>query len=635
MIDKNQIPNKIESLKSDLYSRNFVQKEISPETISERQNIDVSREWREDEVSKPEQQISSIFANKLLLASSLFFIVAIAVASFIFFGGRHIVSADNITIDVGGPVSVAGGEELSLDVSVTNNNSVGMELVDLIVKFPSGARAASDMSSSLENLRESLGDIDSGKSAEKTLKAVLFGEEGSKQIIKIGVEYRMIGSNGIYYKEKPYEISLTNSPVNMTVRALDEANVGQEVEMIIDIVSNSPTLIENVIVKATYPFGWKFKDASPAPVSGNDIWKIGDVASKSKRTISIRGIIDAENNEERVFRFEIGMGKANEDLAIGVIFLSASKSVLVKKPFLGADLSLDGSGADSFAAKAGRLIRADITWVNNTDTNITDAVIMAKITGNALDKNSVTSNNGFYRSIDNTIIWSKETIKDFESIEPGGRGVLNFNFSSLKDLSSFKNSSEINIEITAEGQRTSDTGVPQKITVTNRNIKIYSDFSFSQRTLHFTGPLLNIGPIPPKVEVYTTYTVVWTIGNSLNDLSNVKISSTLSPNVKWVSEIYPSDGDLSFNSLNNEIVWDVGSVLSGVGSSRQKKEVAFKVGITPSISQVGRDVSLTENTNISGIDNFTGLTIKDIKGGVSTKLLTETQAKESDGVVVK
>jgi zona occludens toxin (predicted ATPase) len=60
------------------------------------------------------------FIKKLLGFSFVLLIIAIAFAAYVTYSGTNLVSNNNIDINLVGPVTSPAGEELSLDVDVTN-----------------------------------------------------------------------------------------------------------------------------------------------------------------------------------------------------------------------------------------------------------------------------------------------------------------------------------------------------------------------------------------------------------------------------------------------------------------------------------------------------------------------------------
>jgi len=89
---------------------------------------------------------------------------------------------------------------------------------------------------------------------------------------------------------------------------------------------------------------------------------------------------------------------------------------------------------------------------------------------------------------------------------------------------------------------------------------------------------------------------VVTVGedDSFNQVSNVEVRATLPSYVKWTNIKTPSSEIFSFNPVTNEVVWDVGSVLSNTGFGSSKKEVQFQLEFLPSTSQVGQAPTPTQ-----------------------------------------
>lgn len=91
-----------------------------------------------------------------------------------------------------------------------------------------------------------------------------------------------------------------------------------------------------------------------------------------------------------------------------------------------------------------------------------------------------------------------------------------------------------------------------------RTVKVNSSFQLSSRAVHYTGPFGNSGPMPPRVGQNTTYTILWSITNSSNDVSRAKVTAVLPLYVKWTG--VSSSGDVSFNygtgkSLGTSAAW--------------------------------------------------------------------------------
>ena len=190
----------IERLKRRLYSRTEKNLGVTKRRRLRPLGHDVEEEWAPDSPTEVKKKIEKLsILSTLLIFSVVFFIGSVIVAAYFFLGGSTTVSSQNIDIEIEGPVTVRGNEELVLQISITNRNAIRIQSVDLLVEYPEGTRLADNLEVELSRHRESLGDIASGEAVQKTVRAVLFGEEGSDKEIKIVLEYRIEDSNAIFF----------------------------------------------------------------------------------------------------------------------------------------------------------------------------------------------------------------------------------------------------------------------------------------------------------------------------------------------------------------------------------------------------------------------------------------------------
>jgi hypothetical protein len=143
------------------------------------------------------------------------------------------------------------------------------------------------------------------------------------------------------------------------------------------------------------------------------------------------------------------------------------------------------------------------------------------------------------------------------------------------------------------------------------------------------GNIENYGPIPPKADTPTSYTVHWSLGNTFNQVSNVEVRAELPLYVKWKGLHSPTGEKISFNSVTNEVVWEVGSVLPDTGSS-SKREVYFQIELTPSINQVGSSPVLIEDARLTGIDKVTGLKLNTSASSLNTNFTGDSSFRMGD-----
>ncbi len=624
----------IERLRDELYSRAGMRPREGRRPLSATGESDVAGSWRETESLKrtAPQEPAHQGIGWFLWSSVAFFIFSVGVASYLVFGGGNLISTENIDIAVEGPASIPGGEELVLNVEVLNKNAVPIELADLIVEYPPGTRAADNINLDLKRTRESMGTIAPGERARATVRARLFGEENREQEISFTVEYRVEGSNAIFYKEQVYRIGLSSAPLSIAVDALRRVVSGEEVEFAVTVSSNTTSIIPDVLLKAEYPFGFSVTGSDPAPSFSKDTFSVGDLPPSGKKTVRIRGTLAGEEGDERVFRFSAGTRSAREANDIAAAFALATYPIAVERPFLAVGLSLNGDASPEYIAAAGKQIRADVTWVNNLTTQVFDPEISVRLAGTALDARSVTAERGFYRSADRTILWSKETDPSLAVFEPGASGRLSFTFAPLSVAggSSLKNP-RIEVVVSARGRRLSDAQVSETITSSaSRSVKVAADLALSARATYASGPFKNTGPVPPKADRATSYTVTWSITNAFSAVDGVAVRAALPSYVSYLGTVNPANERVSFNPLGGEVLWDVGSLAPGSGV----REVSFQVSLTPSVSHVGTAPALISEQEVTGTDQFTNAIVGATRPVLTTDLKTEAGFSRESAIVI-
>ncbi len=638
---------KLNELEKKLYSRNTKGtddgfKNNYSESFSDNskgEEIYVKDKWESSGPGKFDELASKVsfmankksnFINKILIFSVFFFLIAIGISAFIFLGGGNMISSRNVEIEVVGPISVGGGQEVSFDINILNANNVDLSSASLLIEYPSGTKSPTDLSKELDREKFAIDSIKSGQKYTQNIKAVFFGEKESVKEIKISLEYRVENSSALFYKEKVYEVSISSAPVIITPIYPKEINSGQEVVFEMEIVSNSKDKIDNFLVKNEYPFGFVFKSASPTPSFGDNTWSIKNFNPGEKRKIRIVGSILGQDNEEKVFRISSGTANPVDEREISVLMYELVESVLIKKSFIGLDLLIEGSSSD-YVAKNDDRIDVSINLINNLASKIYDLSIESFLSGGAFNEESVSvGQGGFFSSSNDSIVWDKKSILNFGELSPGSSS--SFNFSLVPNLNIRSGSKpEINISVVAKALRVNENGSVEEISsVETRKIILATDLTLFSKVVRSIGNIENYGPIPPVVDTKTSYTIMWKIKNSLNQVSNVEVKASLPSYVKWTGEKYPSSENINYNESLNQIVWNVGSVFSN-----SSKEVQFQIEILPSISQTGQSPLLLNEASVGGVDKITGSRLDFKVGALDTKFSSDPSYKLGDEKVTK
>jgi hypothetical protein len=632
MIDDNNLKkNELEKVRQRLYKSNEEIDDTKKRVEIPRERIETPAPyWQEPQESSKLKKIKKIF---IWLSIGLIF-VFLGLAAYFFFSGSNIISSGNIDLEVTAPSYIEAGKQFSLNISIQNKNQASLETADLIVNFPEGVFSPSG--DQIKKTRISLGKVNSGETINKNFDIVLLGLDNEDKKIPITLEYRLSDSNAIFSKDGDYTIKISRPALGISIAMPKDLNTRQEISLNVDIVSNSDTIIKNSYLSINYPPGFQFKSSNPAPTTSQNLWAMGDLIALQKKTIEIKGVIDGTDMEEKVFNASAGI--LGED---GVIksYGTSFESAVVKKTALGIIIFINNEDIQKNVFKAGKTVRGTIMWQNNFSSPVRDASIEMTINGFAIDEGSISVNGGSYRSSDKKIIWNSSSLPDLSNIGVGETGEARFSF-TIKDTLPIATADDknfsVNLDAKVMGMATSDQS--QNLILSSevkKEIIIASDLEIFASALYHSGAFKNTGPLPPKIGNETTYTINWSLSGNSNDLTNVKVTTSLPSYVRWLNVVSPKGENISFDDKNGTVVWNIDKLFAGTGIVSPKKEVSFQIGFVPGLNQEGLLPTLITESAVSAFDDF----IKDYLSvkisSLNTHLGSDPGFNNKEGKVIK
>jgi len=641
---------KIERLRRAMYSREYSDKLIA----KPRHALDLTKQTVGEDFT-PEQEGESLkgsmvapraigYTRKVLwiflAASVAFFIVAVGFFAYYFTigAGSSPAAPGNIDIAISGPPQIAGGEPAKLQIVVTNRNKVPLELADLIITYPQGTRSPTDFTTDFPSQRISLGNIEAGGTRQGTVSAVFSGSEGQHANVEVELEYRVQGSSAIFVASAGYDVLFSSSPISISVDGNSQTVSGQPIQFTVTLSSNASAPIKDVLLKVDYPFGFSFSGADPEPVSSG-MWAVGDLAPGQRKEVIVRGSLSGESQDNRVFRITTGTRASAASKVIETPLANSTYSLAISEPFLGLSISINKDKGGGSVVAPGDAVSVVINYQNNLQTEISDAVIVARLSGIVIDGATVNTPDGFFRSSDDTVLWDKTTTDStLASLKPGAKGSVSFSFQMpSSDVLANVKSPHLDISVNAAGKRLSETGVPRSLQSTvQQRVKLATDLQLNAQALYYANPFGSVGPMPPKAGTETTYALVLTITNTTNKLTNAKVTALLPSYVRWIGSHAPKSENLTFNQSDGSFTWNVGDIEPGVGvGGSAPRQMAISIGFTPSSSQIGEQPALVRNVTLTATDVTTGLTVnKKASPDVNTNLaqISKTSSEATVGV---
>lgn len=626
--------SKIEDMKRHLYDPNDKAMSHQREGILHQVNYDVANEWEEEKVdnknilnNKIKKTRTPLF-KKFFIGSLIFFVGALSFAFYKFSNDDSSVSSDKIDIAIVGNSFTKGGDDLPLQIEIINNNNASLEFANLIIEYPKGAE--DNTIDSVRLPKDSIGTIKPGESVVRNIKVNLFGEEKSIRNIKISLEYHPEGSNAIFTKNKNYPVTISLAPLSLNVDSPTSTSSNQTISFNVTATLNTSLPQDNTILQVTYPNNFIFENAIPAPSLGNSVWDLSSISVGNPLVVKIKGRLIGQDGDEQVFHAYAGVtGKTNQSV-VNVVYSSVLQKILITKPFLDARILVNGQDQDEYVVSGNEVVDVDIFWSNNLSTRITDGEIIVNLSGNVFDKNTVNPKNGFYDSINNQIIWDRNSVPQLSEINPGESGNIIFSFKPISPsgTSNFIKEPQVSIKVSIKGREPLLGSTYNDVNnFSEKIVKILSNFQIVSSASYFSGNN------PPKSETETSYLITWTISNGVNSIIQAEARAMLPIYVKWGGISPGSNNNLTYNEVTREVIWNIGSVLPNTGIT-SNREVSFLVSIRPSLTQVNSVPQLMKEISLSGKDSFANTLVKSTFGAITTELINDPNYKEGDGRVV-
>ena len=640
---------KIERLRRAMYSRSLSGKiKDHPRRTLSGDGISPPEDWQ-----NPEQEPQNMTATtrNISLPGSMFrwflfgaaaFLIGAAVFFGYYFtigGGALPGTSGNIGITVSGPPNVPGGEPTELQITVSNRNRVALELADLLITYPAGTRSSTDVASDVLGKRISVGTLEQGGVRNIPVRAVFSGSEGQHATVKVELEYRIVGSSAVFVTPSAdYELTFSSSPISVSIEGNRETVSGQPILLALTVSSNAKEPVRDVLLSVGYPFGFVFSSSDVRPARPG-VWELGDIIPGKSIRIAIRGTLIGESGDERVFRTTLGTRETKNSPNIDTELAENSYSVSVSKPFLALSVSVNKTSGSGAVVAPGDTVDVSVAWQNNLLASITDAVIVARLSGVMIDGQTVRSSDGFYRSSDSAVLWDKTTTSGaLANLAPGARGTVGFSFvmPSAEVLETLRNPS-LTITVNAAVKRLSESGVPENLqAAASQTVKVASNLEVAAEGHYYENPFGSVGPMPPQGGAETAYAIVLTVTNTTSKINGTKLTAFLPPYARFLGMHLPSSEKIFFNNTDSTLTWNIGDIESGVGiRGNPPRLVAIAIGVTPSTSQIGSIPPIFQDISLSGIDAATGEPVTRTVPDITTNILGDAGFSSTNATVVR
>jgi len=527
-------------------------------------------------------------------------------------------SESRVLVRVEGPANASGTEEAEYKITLQNDNRIDLNNSQLLIKNSENFKPKESQNLTIDNPSSSrifIGTMKGKSTKEIKISGTFFAAENAVVYLNAVLEYNP-GSLSVKYQSKgQLSVNVESSPLFLEIAAPLEAVSGNKVDYAIDYRNLSTEYFDGVRLKVGYPDGFSFISSNPAPSEGNNVWYLGSLRPNQDGKIVISGNLSGSGDEGKIVTAYLGYSGEGGNFAV---YNQKEKSTKIVSTVLSISQSLNNK--TDLNVNPGENLGYIIEYKNNGDIALRDVIITEEIDSKVLDFSRLEFKNGSYNASKKMITWRAAEIPGLASLAPGESGKIFFSIPVL-DRIPVENSNDKNF-IASSTAKVDSPSVPETIgsnkviASNNMSLKLNSRVVLDVKGYYKDAILENSGPLPPKVGQETSYTMHWKIINVSNDISDLKVISSLPSGVKWLGKFSPDSEAISFDERTNQVEWEIGNLKNGVGIIEPAKEISFQVSIVPQVNQIEEEIVLLNPSVLTAKDLFTG---SDIKAEVGEK----------------
>ncbi|MFH1314801.1 MAG: hypothetical protein ABIH67_00210 [Candidatus Uhrbacteria bacterium] len=586
-------------------------------------------------LTKLEKTKSSALTRFLFRFTIIAFILAaVAWAGFLYFQSFGTEAGEYLSVEIDVPTTVASGQELIMEVNYENNGKVPIASLEIQLNLPDTFQISATVPEPTKgNDTWTIGSLREKAGGNIKITGTILGSVDTSSTIQAVITYRPSNFNADFQDIKTKEFAIDSSVIETALASPAKALPGDLVEYTLEVTNHGENTLSNVYVDIFTSDAWLFEQTDPALEENEIRWLISELETEKTVELKLQGSFAANTSglQEIIFQsyFENELGNK--------LIQTENRS---QTDVLGNDLSvqtiINGSGNDQ-VADPGETLRISINYANTGQDPIGQVGIELNLVGEneldlPIDWQNADINGGQLDPTTNTISWSMSNWPELSTLEPEDKGVIDLSLPILKEFDPSELSDTI--KVTTDSSLTTVAGVnsPRQVSSSPLTIKVNSDLELLTWATYFDdqGAPLGSGPLPPKVDQMTAYRLVWQLNNSIHQIKNLEISTTLPLDVAWTGRISTDIGQLSYDPESRVVHWSIDSLPTSIN----QVESTFEVSITPDSTDIGNFVKLSNRASFSGTDVETEENLTGSVDELSTNLTNDSYAV-GKGVVIE
>ena len=335
--------------------------------------------------------------------------------------------------------------------------------------------------------------------------------------------------------------------------------------------------------------------------------------------VIVTGSFAGKQGELGTIQAKIG-SRGDNPSAIGIVYASQTTDVTFRSSPLTISATLNSEATGGETLRYGDRGTITITYSNTSAQVLEDVVIKLAVSGDAAVYNQINPTSGYYDSIQKTITWDKATLPDLAVLAPNSQATL---IVVIPIVDKGNNSPTLKTVLTGSASTKATDDVVATFTKT---WAVQGSASIVAKTQYKTSPFPNTGPIPPRPNQDTTYTVNLVVG-AQNALTATRVSFVLPTYVTWRG-VSSDTTAITYDSRTRTVSWNIGKLDAG-------KTVTADVGISvkPSQSHVNQTPAITSGIILDADEEVSRAHIRTTLSPLNTTIKNEMWTENPSLVV--
>lgn len=576
----------------------------------------------------------------VIITSVLVVLLITALSAFFFFNrDNRKFGEDAVSLTLTGPSKAPSGQVTEYTIAYHNDQGVDLTNIEINLRYPEGFNFEGSLpqADNEGGTRLLIQRIRARESGNLSVRGLLVGEVGEIKDLTAIVSYEPENIKAQYSKTLNFSTEVVASVLNLELSGQAQLPEGEVLALTATYKNSSAEVLKGLVMRLSMPGGFELELPSLSAFSGADnTWLLPDLEPLAEAKVEFKGrFTDVSVAGKQEIRVSVGLLAENNEITIQE---EKIHEINLVKTHLTLSLTANDASAKS-AVDLGQQITYQVTIANEGEQPFTDINLVAQVDNTYLDWSTLRDDaGGTVNQSQGTITWTKDALPFLAALQPGSRTTVRWYISVYSTLPmGLSGELAFKSKVKASAQQMLGDSLKSIASESNEvESKINTRFTLEADGRYFSDDLVKLGsgPLPPQVGQTTTYVMFWRLANTVNEVENVVVTTTLPPDISFTNQSTVSAGTaITFNPNTREVRWTLNRLPAGAGSSFAKPEASFEVAVMPIPSDANKILVLTKTATATARDVSSGADLISSVKFITTELDNDLGA-QGKGIVV-